>query len=105
MPEAAGTAWAAAVAPAIVALVEQERPAYLVVGATADGRDLAGALSALLGWGLLANVASIAWSDGGPLAERSAFGGRLVATARFRDIHPAVAILAVLFVIKYMVIG
>ena len=28
-----------------------------------------------------------------------------VVTARFRDIHPAVAILAVLFVIKYMVIG
>ena len=28
-----------------------------------------------------------------------------LATARFRDIHPAVAILAVLFVIKYMVIG
>ena len=44
------------------------------------------------------------------IAEGIAFGfisyvALKVATARFRDIHPAVAILAVLFVIKYMVIG
>ena len=44
------------------------------------------------------------------IAEGIAFGfisyvALKLATARFRDIHPAVAILAVLFVIKYMVIG
>ncbi len=44
------------------------------------------------------------------IAEGIAFGfisyvALKVATARFRDIHPAVAILAVLFVIKYLVIG
>ena len=44
------------------------------------------------------------------IAEGIAFGfisyvALKLATARFRDIHPAVAILAVLFVIKYVVIG
>jgi AGZA family xanthine/uracil permease-like MFS transporter len=44
------------------------------------------------------------------IAEGIAFGfisyvGIKVATARFGDIHPAVAILAVLFVIKYVIIG
>ena len=44
------------------------------------------------------------------IAEGIAFGfiayvALKLATFRFRDIHPAVAILAVLFVIKYMVIG
>ena len=44
------------------------------------------------------------------IAEGIAFGfisyaGIKLATGRYRDIHPAVGILAVLFVIKYMVIG
>jgi AGZA family xanthine/uracil permease-like MFS transporter len=44
------------------------------------------------------------------IAEGIAFGfisyvGIKLATGRFRDIHPAVGILAVLFVIKYVVIG
>ena len=43
------------------------------------------------------------------IAEGIAFGfisytGIKLATGRFRDIHPAVGILAVLFVIKYVVI-
>jgi len=44
------------------------------------------------------------------IAEGISFGfisyvGIKIATGRFRDIHPAVGILAVLFVIKYVVIG
>ncbi len=44
------------------------------------------------------------------IAEGIAFGfisytAIKLATGRFRDIHPAVAILSVLFVIKYVVIG
>jgi AGZA family xanthine/uracil permease-like MFS transporter len=44
------------------------------------------------------------------IAEGIAFGfisyaGIKLATGRYRDIHPAVGILAVLFVIKYVVIG
>ena len=44
------------------------------------------------------------------IAEGIAFGfisytGIKLAAGRFRDIHPAVAVLSVLFVIKYMVIG
>ena len=51
-------------------------PAWILVGATPDGRDLAGVLSALLGWGVLTNATGITWADGGPLVEMSAFGGR-----------------------------
>jgi AGZA family xanthine/uracil permease-like MFS transporter len=44
------------------------------------------------------------------IADGIAFGfisyaGIKIAAGRYRDVHPAVAILAVLFVIKYVVIG
>jgi electron transfer flavoprotein alpha subunit len=83
VPGAAGHATVAAVAPAISALVVREAPAYLLVAGTPDGRDLAGMLSALLGWGVLTNATGIAWVDGAPLVEMSAFGGRLLTTSAF----------------------
>ena len=67
----------------LAALVERETPSYVLVGATPDGRDLAGVLSALLGWGVLANASALAWSDGGPTVEMSIFGGRLFTTSAF----------------------
>lgn len=81
VPSAAGCATAAAVAPALVELVHREQPAYILVGATSDGRDLAGMLSALLGWGVLVNAGGIAWSDGRPVVEMAVFGGRLLTTS------------------------
>jgi electron transfer flavoprotein alpha subunit len=83
VPAAAEHALVPAVAPALAALVERESPAYLLTGATSDGRDLAGMLSALLGWGVLTNATGVAWADGGPLVEMSAFGGRLLTTSAF----------------------
>ena len=83
IPAAADHAAAAAAAPSLAALVEREAPAYLLLGATPDGRDLAGTLSALLGWGILTNATGIAWADGGPAVEMSAFGGRLFTTSAF----------------------
>jgi electron transfer flavoprotein alpha subunit len=80
---AAGHALVPAVAPALAALIEAESPAYVLVGATPDGRDLAGTLSALLGWGVLTNATGVSWADGGPLVEMSAFGGRLLTTSAF----------------------
>ncbi|HEX7472997.1 MAG TPA: electron transfer flavoprotein subunit alpha/FixB family protein [Candidatus Limnocylindrales bacterium] len=83
VPAATGHAVVPAIAPAVAALVERESPAYLLVGATPDGRDLAGTLSALLGWGVLTNATGITWADDGPLVEMSAFGGRLLTTSAF----------------------
>jgi electron transfer flavoprotein alpha subunit len=83
VPAADGHALVPAVAPAVAALAEREGPAYILVGGTADGRDLAGTLSALLGWGVLTNATGIAWADGGPVVEMSAFGGRLFTTSAF----------------------
>lgn len=84
VPDAAEHAWAAAVAPFVAALAERESPAWILLGTSADGRDLAGMLSALLGRGALVNAGSIAWSDAGPTIETSVFGGRLVTTGGFR---------------------
>ena len=50
---------------------------YLVLGASPDGRDVAGIVSVLLGWGVLANATGVTWEDGGPVVEMSVFGGRL----------------------------
>ncbi len=67
----------------LAALVPQEQPHYVLTGAGAEGRDVAGVLSALLGWGVLANATGVSWSDGGPLVEMSVFGGKLNTTNGF----------------------
>jgi electron transfer flavoprotein alpha subunit len=57
------------------------------MGATPDGRDLAGMLSALLGWGVLVNAGGVEWSGGAPSVEMSVFGGRIITTSTFTDEH------------------
>jgi electron transfer flavoprotein alpha subunit len=94
VPAADGHALVPAVAPTLAALVEREAPAFILVGGTPDGRDLAGTLSALLGWGVLTNATGIAWTDGGPLVEMSAFGGRLLTTSAFSADHGIVTVRA-----------
>jgi electron transfer flavoprotein alpha subunit len=73
---------AAAAAPQVAALVAERAPSYLLIGATPDGKDLAGHLQALLGWGVLVNAASVGWVEVAPDAEMSVFGGRLVTHSR-----------------------
>jgi electron transfer flavoprotein alpha subunit len=87
VPGASDVAAAAAIAPAIAALVERERPSFLVLGATPEGRDLAGMLSALLGWGVLANAIAVGWTDGGPSVDMSVLGGRFLTTSAFTGDH------------------
>ncbi len=66
------------VARRLAALVEEHEPQVVLAGAGPEGRDLAGVLSALTGLGVLANATAVAWSDGGPEAEHSVFGGKLL---------------------------
>jgi len=60
-------------------------PDAILVGAGPDGRDLAGALSALTGLGVLTNAIAVNWTDAGPAVEMSAFGGKLVTTSAFTN--------------------
>jgi electron transfer flavoprotein alpha subunit len=83
VPSAMDHAWAAVAGSPLVTLVEQEAPDYILLGATPDGRDLAGVLSARLGWGILVNAEKISWSESGPIIETNVFGGRLITTGGF----------------------
>ena len=66
----------------LAALIEREHPGYLVTGAGPEGRDVAGVVSALSGWGVLVNAIGVRWEDG-PVVEMSVFGGKLKTTSRF----------------------
>ena len=90
-PEARERPAAAITAARVAALAAAaaDPPAYVVVGATPDGRDLAGALSALLEVGILVGATGLAWGaaadgvPGGPRVEMQPFGGRIVTTSAF----------------------
>lgn len=56
---------------------------YVLLGATPNGRDVAGILSAVLDRPVLANATGVSWSDGGPVVEMSVFGGKLITRSAF----------------------
>lgn len=91
-PAAGEHAWSAAAATHLAALLEREAPSCVLVGATPDGRDLAGILAARLGWGVLANATGLAWADGGPTVEMSVFGGKLLTSSAFTVEHGIVTV-------------
>ncbi len=83
-PEAGEHAWSAVAAGHIAGLAgESDPPDAIFVGAGADGRDLAGAVSALTGLGVLVNATAVSWTDAGPSVEMSVFGGKLLTTSGF----------------------
>ena len=67
----------------LVPLIAARNPDLLLVGATPDGKDLAGMLVGLTDYPILVNASAVAWEDGGPRVEMSTFGGRLVTWSRF----------------------
>jgi electron transfer flavoprotein alpha subunit len=85
-PAAEGHAWSAIAAARVAGLLEEQSatpPDAILTGAGPDGRDLAGALSALSGLGVLTSATGVAWTDAGPAVEMSAFGGKLLTTSSF----------------------
>jgi len=81
---AADHAWSAAAARHIARLAEGDAaPDAIFVGAGPDGRDVAGAVSALTGLGVLTNATAVSWSDTGPTIEMSVFGGKLLTSSGF----------------------
>jgi electron transfer flavoprotein alpha subunit len=83
---------AALVADRVAALAERHEPAYILVGAGPDGRDIAGILSALLGWGVLANATGLRWDGERPVVEMSVFGGSLLTTSAFTAEHGVITV-------------
>ncbi len=82
-PQAAEYGAATVVAERLAGLVEQHQPRLVVTGAGPDGRDVAGVLSARLGWGVLGNATGASWSGDGATVEMSVFGGKLNTTSTF----------------------
>ncbi|MFH1474789.1 MAG: electron transfer flavoprotein subunit alpha/FixB family protein, partial [Chloroflexota bacterium] len=78
-------------AEAIAAAAVAEGPGILLVGATPDGREMAGILAARLGLGVLGNATGLAWGGGGdgapegPRVEMSVLGGRALTSSAFAD--------------------
>ncbi|TAL12025.1 MAG: electron transfer flavoprotein subunit alpha/FixB family protein [Chloroflexota bacterium] len=82
-PEAAGHVWASIAAERVAEVIGSDPGTTVLVGAGPDGRDVAGALSALTGLGVLVNAIGVTWADGGPAVEMSVFGGKLITTSGF----------------------
>jgi electron transfer flavoprotein alpha subunit len=83
-----GVAWATAAGEAVAGLVADPpggaAPAFILAGASPDGRDLAGVLSALTGLGVLVNATAARWDpEAGPIVEMSVFGGKLTTESAF----------------------
>jgi electron transfer flavoprotein alpha subunit len=74
---------AAAIAPRVASLVEQRSPDFVLVGASNDGKDVAGMLVGLTDLPVLYNAASVEWSESAPQVEMSTFGGKLVTRSTF----------------------
>ena len=74
---------AAVIAPRLAALVEEQSPDYLLIGASNDGKDIAGTLLAMTELPILVNAAGFEAGDGKPRVEMSTFGGRLVTHSEF----------------------
>jgi electron transfer flavoprotein alpha subunit len=75
----------------LAALIERDGPDFLLAGAGPEGRDVAGVVSALTGWGVLVNATGVRWEDG-PVVEMSVFGGKLNTTSRFTGDHGIVTV-------------
>ncbi|MBI2763464.1 MAG: electron transfer flavoprotein subunit alpha/FixB family protein [Chloroflexi bacterium] len=82
-PATRGAAWASIAAERAAALIGPDPENVVLIGAGPDGRDVAGALSAMTGLGLLVNATGVSWTDGGPMVEMSVFGGKLITTSSF----------------------
>jgi electron transfer flavoprotein alpha subunit len=90
-PAAADHAWSTVAAERLANLAAAESPDHIILGAGPDGRDVAGVLSALLGWGVLGNAIAVEWKSG-PVVTMSVFGGKLTTTSGFTGEHGIVTV-------------
>lgn len=74
----------AAIAKALAGIVDATTPEVVLVGATYDGRDVAGWLSALTGRSVLANATDLSFDDGLTVTNE-VFGGTTLVNSTFTD--------------------
>ena len=74
---------AAIVATRAAALIAERNPDFVLVGASNDGKDMAGLLLGLTDLPVLVNAAAVEWTDGAPQVEMSTYGGKLVTNSTF----------------------
>lgn len=77
---------------AVQSAVDKVKPAALLMGATAMGKDLAAAIAARLEAGLAADCVELSFSDGALVARRPVFSGKAYATVKVLS-NPALATL------------
>ena len=75
----------------IAGLIGRDEPSILLTGAGPEGRDVAGVVSALTGWGVLVNAVAVTWDDG-PVVSMSVFGGKLTTTSALIGEHGIVTV-------------
>jgi electron transfer flavoprotein alpha subunit len=69
-------------AAALEALIEQQQPSVVLLGHTIDSLGFGPAVAAKLGLGFASDVSAIAW-DGGPIATRGGYGGKVEVQLEF----------------------
>ena len=60
-----------------------EGATHALVGATTDGKDLAGMVVGRWTWGLLANAGGVTWDGDGPVVEATVLGGKAISRSAF----------------------
>jgi electron transfer flavoprotein alpha subunit len=83
---------ASVIAERVAALVLTTGATDVLLGATPDGRDVAGVLQALTGWGMLANATSVDDGPDGLTTEASVLGGSLMTRSAFTAGHGIVTV-------------
>ena len=83
---------AAVIAERVATLVRERDPSFLLVGASNDGRDVAGMLQATFEWATLVNCAGVRWNGDGPQVEMNIFGGRLATLSHLTTDHGIVVV-------------
>jgi electron transfer flavoprotein alpha subunit len=69
---------------ALESLVADEQPDLVLLGHTIDSMGFGPAVAARLGLGFASDVTAVSW-EGGPVALRGAYGGKLVSELEFPD--------------------
>ncbi|PLX93913.1 MAG: electron transfer flavoprotein subunit alpha [Desulfuromonas sp.] len=77
---------------ALCYLIDKHKPEIILMGATGQGRDLAGSVATVVGTGLTADCTGLAIDPKGNLAQtRPAFGGNIMATIMCDRFRPQMA--------------
>ena len=71
------------VAARVAALIAERNPSIVLVGASNDGKDVAGNLLGMTDLPMLANAAGVEWQGSAPQVEMSTFGGKLLTHSTF----------------------